>query len=147
MAAPMIPAAAGKPAQPISTTQSGESTTPPMLAPLKAVPSAAGRCRANHGATIALIAAAPVAAQPAPDSSVAANNCQGCSASAQPSTPAAALTAPARVTATRPKRRCSAASRDTTTAPARKWLVTAAEASQTGQPRPASSACRKAGGP
>ena len=43
----------------------------------------------NQGETIALIAAAPVIAQPAPLSAVAANNCQGAAASAQPSTPSA----------------------------------------------------------
>ena len=52
-----------------------------------------GRSRTNHGATMALIAAAPSVAQPPPVSRVAANNCQGCSAAAQPHSPVASATA------------------------------------------------------
>jgi len=114
---------------------------------LYAVLSAAGRRRANQGDTIALIAAAPVAAQPKPLNSVAAKSCHGSRAKAQPRRPSAAATDAARVTATRPKRRCSVARLVTTTAPSRKWHVTAADTSDTGQPRASWIACRNTGGP
>ncbi len=67
--------------------------------------SAAGRRRENHGAMMALTAAAPIATQPAPLKSVAAKSCQGCAATAQPQIPSASAMAPALVTAGRPKRR------------------------------------------
>ena len=54
---------------------------------------------------MALIAAPPVVAQPAPLSKVAAKSCQGCSAAVQPKMPKAARSAPARVTAGTPQRR------------------------------------------
>src|ERR1700722_1702991 len=96
--------------------------------------SAEGRRRTNQGDTMALIAAAPVAAQPKPVNSVAAKSCHGSRASAQPRKPSAAATDAARVTATKPKRRCRIAKLATTTAPSRKWHVTAAETSDTGHP-------------
>jgi hypothetical protein len=64
--APIAVAAATKPTRPMSATHSGVKTRPPMLAPLYAVARAAGRARSNHGATIALTAAAPIATQPHP---------------------------------------------------------------------------------
>ncbi len=96
---------------------------------------------------MALIAAAPVAAHPAPLSSVAAKSCHGSRARAQPSAPSAAAIPPARVTATRPKRRCRAGKFATAAAPRRKWQVTAAETSATGHPRCSCTAYRKTGGP
>ena len=63
--APIAAAAAGNPSMLIAPTQSGEKTTPPTLAPLYAIESAAG-LRENQGETITLTAAAPIAAQPAP---------------------------------------------------------------------------------
>jgi len=88
----------------IAPTQSGEKTTPPTLAPLYAIESAAG-LRENQGETITLTAAAPIAAQPAPLSSVAIKSCQGAVALAQAKTPTANRTAPALVTSATPKRR------------------------------------------
>ena len=96
---------------------------------------------------MALIAAAPVAAQPKALSGVAAKSCHGSRADAQPSTPRAAAAPPARVTATSPKRRCSAAKLAPAKAPSRKWQVTAADTSETGQPRASRTACRNTGGP
>src|SRR5271163_1779284 len=66
MTMPIAAAASGNPCTLMPATQSGEKTTPPMLAPLYAMDSAAGRVRTNHGETIALTAVAPIAAQPAP---------------------------------------------------------------------------------
>jgi hypothetical protein len=66
--------------------------------------NAAGRVRTNHGETIALMAAAPIAAQPAPLSSVAPKSCQGSTARAQPAMPAASDSTPSLVTAGTPKR-------------------------------------------
>src|SRR5438874_2292796 len=102
MAAPMAAAAAGNPNSAIAITQSGEKTTPPMLAPLYAIESAAGRARTNQGETIALTAAPPVAAQPAPLNKVAAKSCQGAAATAQPSTPRPVASAAALVTVAMP---------------------------------------------
>ncbi len=102
---PIAAAATGKPANPIATTQSGENTTPPMLAPLYAMESAAGRRRTNHGETTALIAAAPIAAQPTPLNSAAAKSCHGSDATAHAKTPVPMESAPAFVTAAMPKRR------------------------------------------
>ena len=109
--------------------------------------SAAGRRRTNQGDTIALIAAAPVAAQPKPLNSVAAKSCHGSRAIAHPRIPSTAATAPARVSATNPKRRYNVARLATTTAPSRKWHVTAADTSDTGQLWASWIACRKTGGP
>ena len=61
--------------------------------------SAAGRVRTNQGDTMALMAAAPMAAQPAPLKIVAAKSCHGDVAAAQPRTPIASDSAPALVTA------------------------------------------------
>ena len=88
-----------------ATLPSGEKTTPPMLAPLYAVASAAGRRRTNQGETISLTATPPIAAQPAPLGNVAAKSCHGAAASDQPMTPSASISAPALVTVARPSRR------------------------------------------
>ena len=67
---------------------------------------AAGLARTNQMDTIALSAAALMAAQPAPLSTAARNICHGSAATAQPHTPNAALVAAALVTAAaNPKRR------------------------------------------
>ena len=84
MTTPIAAAATGKPSRPMLATQSREKTTPPMLAPLSAMDSAAGRVRTNHGATKAFTAAPPIAAQPALLNSVATKSCQGTAALAQP---------------------------------------------------------------
>src|SRR5690349_15371337 len=105
VAAPMIAAAAGKPISPIATTQSGEKMSPAKLAPLYAVPSAAGRARTNQGAITVFTGTAPIAAQPAPLTAVAANNCHGSDATAHPTTPNERRIDPAIVTTGRPKRR------------------------------------------
>ncbi len=109
--------------------------------------SAAGRSRMNQGDTMALMAAAPVAAHPAPLKTVATKSCQGDAAAAQPRTPTARDSAPALVTAGMPKRRYSAGRFATMAAPTRKCTVTAAETSASGQPRVARTASRKIGGP
>ena len=80
-------AASGKPKQEIAATESGEKITPPMLAPLYAVASAAGRLRINQGETIAFTAAADIATQPAARQCVATKSCHGSAASAQPMIP------------------------------------------------------------
>src|SRR5258707_15632132 len=99
MAGPFAAAAEGNPTRPMAAAQSGEKITPPILPPLYAIASAAGRSLMNHGATIALIAATPIVIQPAPLRSVAAKSCQGTAAMDQPYTPSARSTAPAFVTA------------------------------------------------
>ena len=57
-----------------------------------------GRARTNQGETTALTATPPIAAQPAPLTSVAANSCHGAAAIAQPQTPADKRTAATMVT-------------------------------------------------
>jgi len=59
----------------------------------------------EQGETIALIAAALIAPQPATLNTLATKSCQGAVEVAQPRTPAARQSAPAFVTATAPKRR------------------------------------------
>ena len=135
-------AAQGKPSSPIAATQSGEKTTPPMLDPLYADASAAGRLRTNHGATIALTAAAPMVTQPPPLNSVAIKSCHRSCASAQPATPIASASEPALVTRTRPKRAYSLGRLAITIAPNRKWTVTAVEITLSDQPRDWCTACR-----
>ena len=105
-----------------------------MLAPLWAMDSAAGRVRTNHGETISLTAAAPIAAQLAPLNSVATKSCQGAVALAQPTTPTAKKIEPAFVAAGTPKRIWSVGKLATTTAPMTKCVVTAVEIKATGQP-------------
>jgi len=100
-------AADGNPSNPMAATQSGEKTKPPMLDPLYADASAAGRLRTNHGATIALTAAAPMVTHPPPLNSVATKSCHGSCASAQPATPIASASEPALVTRAKPKQRYS----------------------------------------
>src|SRR5947199_10493469 len=102
---PMIAAAVGKPSSEIAATQSGEKINPAKLAPLYAVPSAAGRARTNQGDTTALIATPPIAAQPAPLTRVAANSCHGVAASAQPTMPTESKLAATVVTAGDPNGR------------------------------------------
>ena len=109
--------------------------------------SAAGRERTNHGETMALMAAALMAPQPAPLSAVATNSCHGSVAVAQPRMPTARESAPAFVTADAPKRRCNAGRRAPTTAPTRKWTVTAVETNASGQPLASRITLRKTGGP
>jgi hypothetical protein len=104
MITPIAAAVSGKPSTLMPATQSGEKTTPPMLAPLYAMDSAAGRVRTNHGETTALTGAAPIAAQPAPLKSVATKSCQGAVALAQPRMPTAKEIAPAFVATGTPKR-------------------------------------------
>ena len=99
MISPIPSAARGKPAWAIRKTHKGENSTPPRLAPLYAMLSAAGRRRANHGAISALTAAGPSATQPPPLTSAAPYNCQGACASDQPHTPSASSTAPVAVVA------------------------------------------------
>lgn len=140
-------AALPMPNVPINATHSGEKITPPMLAPLNAMPSAAGRRRSNHGETIALIAAPLVNAQPAPLNGVAKKSCHGSHANPHPTSPMAVRTAPARVTRATPKRRCSLANLATNAAPSRKCKVMAAETSGSDQPWASCSAPRKIGGP
>src|SRR5215468_5045490 len=135
-------AADGNPSNPMAATQSGEKTTPPMLDPLYADASAAGRLRTNHGATIALTAAAPMVTQPPPLNSVATKSCHGSCASAQPVTPIASVSEPALVTRAKPKRRYSLGRLAMTIAPNRKWTVTAVETSVSDQPRDSCTACR-----
>src|SRR4051812_173389 len=55
-ARPTTAAAAGNPIAAIANTQSGEKISPAKLAPLYAVPSAAGRVRTNQGETTAFTA-------------------------------------------------------------------------------------------
>ena len=105
MISPIPSAARGKPAWAIRKTHKGENSTPPRLAPLYAMLSAAGRRRANHGAISALTAAGPSATQPLPLTSAAPYNCQGACASDQPHTPSASSTAPVAVVAGTPTRR------------------------------------------
>src|SRR5687768_993899 len=109
--------------------------------------SAAGRERANHGETMALMAAALIAPQPAPLSAVAANSCQGIVAVAQPRMPTAIESAAALLTPAAPKRRCNAGSRAPTTAPTRKCTVTAVDTSASGQPLASRITLRNTGGP
>jgi|SRR6476469_3830076 hypothetical protein len=109
--------------------------------------SAAGLRRTNQGETMALTAAALVAAQPAPLSASAGSSCHGSAATAQPATPTASASAPALVVAATPKRRCSAGRLATATAPIRKCTVTAVETSASGQPVASRTACRYTGGP
>ena len=87
MTIPIAAAAVGNPSAPIAITHSGEKMTPPMLPPLYAIASAAGRVRTNQGETSILMAAALIAPQPAPLSKVDAKSCQGAAATAQPKTP------------------------------------------------------------
>jgi hypothetical protein len=94
MAIPTATAAASTPILAISKISKGGNMTPPMLAPLNAKPMAFGRSRSNHGATIALIAAPLVAAQPLPEIAAATNNCHGADATDQATIPAPARTAP-----------------------------------------------------
>src|SRR6516162_560015 len=104
MTIPIAAAAIGKPNRAMPPAQSGEKTTPPMLAPLYAMESAAGQVRTNQGEIMALTAAPPIAAQPAPLSSVTTKSCQGAAAHAQPKTPTAKSTAPTLVVLGMPKR-------------------------------------------
>lgn len=104
MTTPIVAAASGKPSTLMPATQSGEKTTPPMLAPLYAMDSAARRVRTNHGETIALTGAAPIAAQPASLKSVETKSCQGAVALDQPRMPTAKEIAPAFVATGTPKR-------------------------------------------
>ena len=126
----------------ISAAQNGVNSTPPKLAPLKAMDSAAPRRRSNQGATMALIATPLVSAQPSAVSSAAGTICQGAVAWPQARAPAAQASSPARVTATSPNRRCSAGSRVTIAPLARKCRVIAAEIRESGQPSRACRACR-----
>lgn len=136
-----------RPSRAISSAHSGANSTPPTLAPLKAIESAAGRFLSNHGATIALIAAPLVSAQPAPLGNAARNSSHGDGDRAHATTPAQASTPPMRVASASPKRRWIAGSRATMHAESRKWQVIAAETVETGQPLPACSACRNTDGP
>jgi hypothetical protein len=77
---PIKTAVVAKPNLPIATAQSGVKISPPMLAPLNAILSAFGRSLSNHGATIALIAAPVVAAEPAPLTAAIGNSCQAAAA-------------------------------------------------------------------
>src|SRR5215470_4875107 len=88
-----------RPTWAIRATQMGGKRTPPTLAPLRARLSAFGRSRSNQRATMALMAALLVVAQPAPVSSAAAKSCQGDCARDQVMTPSAHAIAPALVTA------------------------------------------------
>jgi len=119
VSAPTNSAAGANPNAAIKATHSGENTTPPMLAPLYAVASAAGRVRTNHGAITALTATAPIVTQPPPLSSAAAISCHGRSHSAQPSTPSVVTTAPVHAVAPTPNRACRRGSCATTRAPNR----------------------------
>jgi hypothetical protein len=56
----------------------------------------------NHGAMMALMAAAPIATQPAPLKNAATNNCHGSAATAQPQIPTESDSTPALVTAGSP---------------------------------------------
>src|SRR5690348_17425417 len=94
IAIPTATAAGSTPVLEISTVSKGGNTTPPMLAPLNAKPIAFGRSRSNHGATIALIAAPLVAAQPLPEIAAATNNCHGADATDQATIPTPERTAP-----------------------------------------------------
>ena len=120
MTRPIATAAFENPSEPIAATQSGEKITPPMLPPLYAMPSAAGRVCTNHGETIAFTAAALIAPQPVPLSTLATKSCQGVIAVAQPKTPAAKQSAPAFVTFAAPNRRWDAGKLAPVTAPMRK---------------------------
>src|SRR5262245_786602 len=103
---------------------------------------AAGRARTNHGDTIALTAAPPIPAQPAPLSSVAANSHAGALATAQPKTPRLKHSAAALVTVAMPKARCSAGRLATTTAPITKCAVTAVDTSGNEKFLASRTACR-----
>jgi hypothetical protein len=120
---PIAVAAATKPTRPTSATHSGVKTSPSMLAPLYAVARAAGLARSNHGATIALTAAAPIATQPPPLRIAAAKSCTGVAAMAQPTTPPASVSTPADVTRETPNRRYSAGRFAITIAPTRNELA------------------------
>ena len=135
MTAPTSAAAAPTPSVLINAAHSGVKTTPPMLAPLSAWLSAAGRRRSNHGDTMALIAAPLVAAHPAPVAAAATNSCHGAKAKPQPHSPNAVASTPKRVTAAIPNRRCASARHATMAAPTRKCVVIAAAMVATGQPR------------
>ena len=63
------------------------NSTPPKLAPLKAMDSAAPRRRSNQGATMALIATPLVSAQPSAVSNAAGTICQGAATWPQPPRP------------------------------------------------------------
>src|SRR5215469_13276680 len=136
-------AAIRNPAAPIAAIQRGEKITPPILAPLYAMPRAAGRLRTNQGETIALIAEALVAPQPAPLNKPATRSCQGVATVAQMRTPVAMQIDPAFVTVAVPKRRWSAGRFAATTAPMRKCTETAVEIRATGQPLVSRSTFRK----
>jgi hypothetical protein len=55
-----------KPSCPTIQRRAGPTTTPPMLAPVKARLRARPRCHSNHGATRRLIAAPLIVDQPTP---------------------------------------------------------------------------------
>src|SRR6185503_13073448 len=111
-----------------------ERITPPMLAPLYASPSAAGRARTNQGETIALIAAALIPPQPSPLGRAAAKRCHGSAATDHPKAPAARQSAAVLVTTPAPRCRWIAGRLAPVTAPTRKCTVIAAEMRETGQP-------------
>src|SRR5262245_55613222 len=100
----IVAAALANPSMLIVATHNGEKITPPMLPPLYAVMSAAGRLHTNHGDTMLLRATGPIAAQPTPLSNAAKNNCHGALATAQPKVPSAREIAPDLVTIDSPKR-------------------------------------------
>jgi len=89
----------------ISAVQRGVNSTPPTLAPLKAMLIALGRSLSNQGETSALSAAPLVADQPSALSSSAGTRCHGSAALAHATAPAPANMAPAMVTGPMPKRR------------------------------------------
>src|SRR5262249_9482093 len=145
--APTTAAAAGNPTSPIAATHSGEKITPPTLDPLYAHDRAAGRRRTNQGATSALTAAPLIVPQPHPLTTLAANSCHGCPATAQQTMPPASAADPKLVTRGNPKRRWRAGKFATTSAPANRCTVTAADTSGRDQPRAITTACRWIGGP
>lgn len=147
MDAPTTPAAQANPQAWISSAHKGEKMMPPTLAPLYAMPSAAGRRTTNHGSIKALIAAAPSAAQLAPLANAAMANCHGVAATAQPNVPSALPSAAQNVTAGMPARRYSRRRLTTASAPARKCSVTMPATHCSGQPVRSTTACRNMGGP
>src|SRR5262245_57786724 len=117
---PSTAAVEGNPRAPIAMAHNGENRTPPMLAPLYAIASAAGRARTNQGDTSALIAEALVAPQPAPLKTAATKSCHGADAKPQPRTPRVRDEIPALVTVAAPNRAWSCGSRADISAPIRK---------------------------
>src|SRR5262245_24172628 len=91
----------------IRETHMGGNKIPPKLAPLSARLKAFGRSRSNQRATMALMAALLVVAQPAPLSSAAGRSYQGEVTTDQVMMPRAHDSAPIRVTFANGYRRCN----------------------------------------